>query len=202
MIRIECNHRKNEWSEVMWRLQLILNITKHRTRKHSPVNLLVGTEVATPLIRSIVRDVALQDTHPNREALREMSRYHASERLRHNRKLQDSSVNKNRQATHIFETISLVFVIQKAQMTSKLDSGMGGPYRVVKALSHGRYELHLVAGSYGKSTQAAAEFMVPWQGEWTPDICAAYFESADQAEEEEGSILDRVAEESPDKVQP
>ncbi|XP_039759674.1 uncharacterized protein LOC120633490 [Pararge aegeria] len=49
-------------------------------------------------------------------------------------------------------------------------------YRVVKALPHGRVELQMLAGSCGKATRAAAEFMVPWRGEWTPDTCAAFFE--------------------------
>ncbi|XP_022834550.1 uncharacterized protein LOC111362208 [Spodoptera litura] len=64
----------------------------------------------------------------------------------------------------------------QTQATGKLDSGMRGPYRVVKALPHGRYELQLLAGSYGKVTQAAAEFMIPWRGEWTPETCAIFFE--------------------------
>ncbi|XP_049886995.1 uncharacterized protein LOC126381573 [Pectinophora gossypiella] len=61
---------------------------------------------------------------------------------------------------------------------------MRGPYRVTKVLPHGRYELQRLAGSYGKTTQAAAEYIMPWRGEWTPEACAAYFESADQSEEE------------------
>ncbi|XP_041988743.1 uncharacterized protein LOC121740170 [Aricia agestis] len=48
------------------------------------------------------------------------------------------------------------------QSTGKLDSGMRGPYRVVKALPHGRYELQLLASFYRKLTQVAAEFMSPW----------------------------------------
>ncbi|KAH9632651.1 hypothetical protein HF086_008478 [Spodoptera exigua] len=43
----------------------------------------------------------------------------------------------------------------------------------MKILPHERYELQLLAGPYGKST--AAEFMIPWRGEWTPEVCAAYF---------------------------
>ncbi|KAH9629386.1 hypothetical protein HF086_008902 [Spodoptera exigua] len=52
---------------------------------------------------------------------------------------------------------------------------MRGPYRVTRVLENGRYELKLVAGAYGKVTYAAAQFMVPWKGEWTPDECAAFF---------------------------
>ncbi|RVE41316.1 hypothetical protein evm_014030 [Chilo suppressalis] len=79
-----------------------------------------------------------------------------------------------------------------AQATGKLDSCMRGPYRVVKALPHGRYELQLLAGSYGKSTQAAAEFMVPWRGEWTPETCAAFFEDADGGDDDVESMSERA----------
>lgn len=176
MIRIQCNYRQKEWSDVMWRLQLVLNITKQKTSQLSPLNLLVGIEAATPLLRRLIRDVAQENTHPNREALREMHRQRASERLRLNQQQQDTTVNASRKPSRIFDTDSIVFVIKQAQVTGKLDSGMRGPYRVVKTLPHGRYELQLLAGSYGKTTQAAAQFMVPWRGEWTPDTCAAYFE--------------------------
>lgn len=54
---------------------------------------------------------------------------------------------------------------------------MRGPYRVVRVLPHGRYEIKLAAGRYGKSTQAAAEYMIPWQGKCTPAVCSAMFNS-------------------------
>ncbi|XP_063375338.1 uncharacterized protein LOC134662964 [Cydia amplana] len=176
MIRVESNYRQEEWSSVMWKLQLVINMTKHKTTQMSPLNLLVGIDAMTPVIRNVVRDVAIEGSHQNRESLREMARQRVSERLQRNRDLQDASVNKNRREPRMFEVNSMVFVIKKAQSTGKLDSGMRGPYRVVKALPHGRYELRLLAGSYGKTTQAAAEYMVPWKGEWTPDTCAAFFE--------------------------
>lgn len=159
MVRIECNHRQQEWSNVMWKLQLVLNMTKHKTTQCSPLNLMVGINAATPLIRSLVRDVALQNSHPNREALRDMSRQRASERLGRNQESQNSFVNEGREAPRVFETNSLVFVIKKAQTSGKLDSGMRGPYRVVKALPHGRCELRLMTGSYRGSIRAAAEFV-------------------------------------------
>ncbi|XP_045484628.1 uncharacterized protein LOC123689279 isoform X3 [Pieris rapae] len=65
-------------------------------------------------------------------------------------------------------------ILHLCQAVGKLDSCMRGPYVVLATLSQDRYELKLVAGSYGK---AAAEYMLPWRGEWTPDVCAAFFES-------------------------
>lgn len=176
MIRIESNHRQQEWSSVIWKLQLVLNMTKHKTTQFSPLQLLVGIDTTTPVIRNLIRDVAMEGSSANREALRDMSRQRASERLRRNQANQDESVNETRRPARVFEVGSLAFVIKSSQSTGKLDSGMRGPYRVLKALPHGRYELQLVAGAYGKLTQAAAEFMVPWRGEWTPDACAAFFE--------------------------
>lgn len=176
MIRVESNYREHKWPSVMWKLQLILNITKHRTTQYSALNLLVGIDAATPLIRGLIRDVALEGSSPNREALREMSRQRTSERLRQNQQDQDSYVNQGRKPPRTYALNSLVFVRKQAQATGKLDSGMRGPYRITKILPHGRYELQLVAGSYGKLTQASAEYMFPWHGEWTPEVCAAYFE--------------------------
>ncbi|RVE40388.1 hypothetical protein evm_014962 [Chilo suppressalis] len=89
---------------------------------------------------------------------------------------------------------------KQAQSTGKLDSCMRGPYRVMKLLPHGRYELQLLAGSCGKSTQAAAEFMIPWRGEWTPEVCAAYFDDADNEDEE--STLATTGQPADDGEQP
>lgn len=177
MIRIESNYRQNKWSDIIWKLQLILNITKHKVTARSPLNLLIGVDAATPLIRSLIRDVALEGTQPNQQALREISRQRASARLKTNKEKQDTYVNSDRSAAQSFPLNSLVFVIKKAQMTGKLDAGMRGPYRVINVLPNDRYELQLMAGSLGKTTQAAAEYMVQWRGEWTPETCAAYFES-------------------------
>ncbi|KAH9636682.1 hypothetical protein HF086_003230 [Spodoptera exigua] len=122
-----------------------------------------------------------------------MHRQRASERLARNQRQQDETVNAGRKSPRSFECNSLVFVIKQAQSTGKLDSGMRGPYRVVKALPHGRYELQLLAGSYGKSTQAAAQFMKPWRGEWTPETCAAYFDGADSNDDNAESTPEQAA---------
>ena len=130
----------------------------------------------TPVIRSLIRDVAIDNTHPNREELRELQRQRTSELLDQNRRKQDDYVNKNRKVVRVFKLNDFVFVIKTSQVTGKLDSGMRGPYRVTKVLPHGRYELQLMSGSYGKVTQAAAEHMVAWRGEWTPESCAMFFD--------------------------
>ncbi|CAF4883140.1 unnamed protein product [Pieris macdunnoughi] len=60
---------------------------------------------------------------------------------------------------------------------------MRGPYKVTKVLENGRYELKLLTGAYGKASYAAAQFIVPWKGEWTPEECAAFFLTADQTDD-------------------
>lgn len=52
MIRMECNYLQQRWSSMIWKLQLVLNITKNKTTQYSAFNLLVGIDVAKPLIRS------------------------------------------------------------------------------------------------------------------------------------------------------
>jgi hypothetical protein len=177
MLRIQANYKKVSWSDTLWKLQLVLNITKQKTTQTSPMNLLIGTEATTPAIRALVRDVAIEGGSPNREALREITRSRARLLLKRNQTKQDEQVNQKRHIPRQFNLKDLVFVIKFSQSTGKLDSGMRGPYKVVEVLPSGRYTLRLLSGGYGKTTQAAAQHMVPWRGEWCPDTCAAFFES-------------------------
>lgn len=52
---------------------------------------------------------------------------------------------------------------------------MRGPYKVTKILPKDRYKVQLLAGAYGKTSQAAATYMVLRKGEWTPETCAVFF---------------------------
>lgn len=52
---------------------------------------------------------------------------------------------------------------------------MRGPYKVTKILPKDRYKIQLLAGAYGKTSQAAATYMVLRKGEWTPETCAVFF---------------------------
>ncbi|CAG9137945.1 unnamed protein product [Plutella xylostella] len=177
MIRIEANHKGASWSEQLWRLQLVLNMTKQKTTQHSALNLLVGIDAVTPVLRSLIRDVAIDNSQQTpRDAWRELCRARANDLLKKNQAQQDTTVNRQRRPPRKFNIDDLVFVIKYSQSTGKLDPGMRGPYRVLKALPSDRYELKLLSGSYGKTTQAAAEYLVPWRGEWCPETCAAFFE--------------------------
>lgn len=176
MLRIEVKQRKAEWADELWRLQLILNITKQKTTQYSPLNLLVGSENATPVIRSLVRDVAIETAAENRESLREVRRQRTAERLVQNQAEQDRRVNEDRQPPRVYKKDDRVFVIKYSQSQGKLDPGMRGPYRITEVLDNGRYKLKLLTGAYGKVTYAAAQFLVPWRGEWTPETCAVFFE--------------------------
>lgn len=106
-----------------------------------------------------------------------LRRQRATELLTANQQRQDAYVNEDHRQPRSFVVGDQVFVSKATQSTGKLDSGMRGPYKVLRALPHQRYELELLAGSYGKKTQAAAEHMVLWRGEWTPDACEAFFGS-------------------------
>ncbi|XP_063836299.1 uncharacterized protein LOC135085432 [Ostrinia nubilalis] len=186
MLRVEVRSKGTKWSDALWKVQLVLNITKHATTQTSALQLLVGIEAATPVIRSLIRDVALENTSPNREALLSLRRQRASELLIANQQRQDAYVNERRRQPHKYAVGDFVFVSKTSQSTGKLDSGMRGPYKVLRALAHHRYELELLAGSYGKKTQAAAEHMVLWRGEWTPETCEAFFEGDDNHGAEDG----------------
>lgn len=177
LIRVEANNRRSEWSDTLWRVQLILNMTKSAATNVSPLQLLVGIDATTPVLRSLVRDVALNNTSGNREAVVALRRQRVSERLAARQKRQDELTNEGRKQPRAYKIGDFAFVIKQAQSTGKLDSGMRGPYKITSVLPHDRYELELLSGSYGKRTRAAAEYMVPWRGEWTPETCAMFFES-------------------------
>lgn len=176
LLRVEVNNKGSEWSDALWKIQLILNMTKNATTQLSPLQLLVGVDATTPVLRSLVRDVALNSTGANREALVSLRRQRANELLAANQRRQDDVVNEGRKQPRIYKVGDLGFVIKSSQSKGKLDSGMRGPYKVVRVLPHDRYELELISGSYGKRTQAASQYMIPWRGEWTPETCAAFFE--------------------------
>lgn len=176
MLRIKAGYRNASWSETLWKLQLVLNITKQKTTRASPISLMIGTEATTPVIHSLVRDVAVSSPMNDRETLREVNRNRAAELLRKNQESQDSLLNQSRHKPRKYAVDDLAFVIKYSQSTGKLDPGMRGPYRVTKVLPNGRYELKLLSGSKGKSTQAAAQYMIPWKGEWCPETCAMFFD--------------------------
>ncbi|XP_050562942.1 uncharacterized protein LOC126912826 [Spodoptera frugiperda] len=184
MLRIEVGHKNASWSTTLWKLQLVLNISKQKTTQSSAINLMIGTDASTPAIRSLIRDLATSTPDTNREALREMRRSRASELMKKNQEQQDASANQFRRPPREYKVDDLVFVIKYSQSTGKLDPGMRGPYRVTKVLPNGRYELKLLSGSCGKTTQAASQYMVPWKGEWCPESCAAFFENDDTDEAE------------------
>ncbi|KAF9420133.1 hypothetical protein HW555_003546 [Spodoptera exigua] len=177
LIRVESDNKNTTWSDALCKIQLVLNITKQKTTQLSALNLLIGSDATTPVIRALIRDVAVENAQPNREAWREMCRDRARGLLKENQAKQDSYVNRQRRPPRTFQVNDCVFVIKYSQSTGKLDSGMRGPYRVIKVLPSGRYELKLLGGARGKTTQAAAQYMVLWKGEWCPESCAAFFES-------------------------
>lgn len=176
MLRVETGYKKASWSDMLWKVQLVLNITKQKTTRASPMSLLIGNEANTPVIRTLVRDIAVEGLSPNREALRELARDRARRLLSKNKTRQDEQVNRGRHLPRQYNLGDLVFVIKVSQLTGKLDSAMRGPYKVVKVLPAARYILQLLSGGHGKTTQAAAQYMVPWRGEWCPDTCATFFE--------------------------
>lgn len=81
LLRIEVNNKGASWSDVLWKVQLTLNITRQSTTRASPLQLLTGVEGTSPVLRSLVRDVALENCHPNRDALMTLRRQRTAELL-------------------------------------------------------------------------------------------------------------------------
>ncbi|CAK1587372.1 unnamed protein product [Parnassius mnemosyne] len=128
LIHVESNNKKSIWSDTLCKIQLVLNITKQKTTQYSALYLLNGTNATTPVIRALVRDIAIENSSSNREAARELSRTSAKASLDRNRDAQDTRVNRQRHPPRKYPVNYQVFVIKYYQSIGKLDSGMRGPY--------------------------------------------------------------------------
>lgn len=177
MLGIEVNYRNASWSDTLRKLQLVLNITQQKTTQVSALNLMTGTDVTIPVICALIRDAVIENSQPNREAWREICKTRASELLKKNQEQQDTTVNKQRHPPRKFKVDDFLFVIKYSQSTGKLNPAMRGRYRVIKVLPNGHYELKLLSGGCGKTTQGAAQYMVLWKGEWCPETCSIFFEN-------------------------
>lgn len=167
LIRVESHNKDVVWSDSIVKIQ-------QKTTQSSAMNLLIGTDATTPVIRALIRDVAVDIAGPDCYARRELSRNRATTLLNRNQDKQYAQVNRHRHPPRVFAVGDLVFIIKFSQSTGKLDSGMRGPYRVTRALPSDRYELKLLTGARGETTQAAAQYMLPWKG-WCPESCAEFF---------------------------
>lgn len=132
LIRVESRNHNDTWSDVIPKIQLVLYVTKQKSTQYSALYLLIGTNATTPVIRALVRDIAIEGSNPNHEAMRAIARGRAKALLKRNESQQNTRVNRHRHPPRIFKVDDQVFVIKYSQSTGKLDSGMRGPYRVTK----------------------------------------------------------------------
>ncbi|XP_045534538.1 uncharacterized protein LOC123721114 isoform X1 [Papilio machaon] len=124
LIRVESNNKKSTWSDAFCKIQIMLNITKQKTTQYSALYLLIGTNATTPIIHALVRDVAMENSSPNREATREISRSNAKAALDKNRIGQDTRVNRQRHTPKKFQvndqitlTMTMLVKLQIDQQT-------------------------------------------------------------------------------------
>lgn len=177
LIRVESTNKTTTRPDALCRIQFALNITKQKTTQSSALNLLIQSNATTPVIRALIRDVAIEHGQPNRGEWREISRNIVKNLLKENQNKQDTYVNRHRRTPRTFQVNDYVLVIKYSKSIEKLDSGMRSPYRVIAVLPSDRYELKLLGGTRGKTAQAQAQYMVPWKGAGCAESCATFFES-------------------------
>lgn len=161
LLRVETT-TNTEWSKGLWKIQLVLNTTIHKTTKETPLKTLIGRESSTPLIQKVLEDLAT-DMQPIRNL--NIDRQRVKSRLDEatNKPLQ---ANKLRRNTLSFEKGDFVLMHRDEQMhKSKLKYEFQGPYEVVGITPEGRYELRRV----GKQliTKAAKEQLRKWPTDWS-----------------------------------
>lgn len=152
----------SEWSENLWKIQLVLNSTVHKATKTSPLQLLIGIEGATPLIQSLIKNLSTD--------LKPIRNLHI-DRERVGRRLQEaaeksSSANSKRRDTVTYSVGDFVLMHRDDKMhQSKMNYEFLGPYEVVSITKEGRYELRRI----GKSliTKASKEQLRKWPTDWS-----------------------------------
>jgi reverse transcriptase-like protein/integrase-like protein/aspartyl protease len=161
LIRIETSI-KSEWSSGLWKIQLVLNSTVHKTTRISPLKALIGIDGATPLIQNLLKNLST-DLRPIRNL--QLDRNRVKERLDLAASKQIKA-NEKRTDTSRFAVGDFVLMHRDEKMhQGKLKYEFQGPYEIVGITPEGRYELRRV----GKTlvTKAAKEQLRQWPSDWS-----------------------------------
>ena len=152
-------------------MQLVLNSTVQKSTGVTPLQLLLGIQQSTPLIQSLLTDLA-PDLTPVRN--RTLDRERVAEAL--NRGVTELSINKRRRDTITFGIGDFVLMHRDSKMhASKTNYEFMGPYEVLACLPNERYELKKVGSNI--TTKAAKEQLRRWPTEWSLNCDGEYLTS-------------------------
>lgn len=161
LIRVETSI-KSEWSNSLWKIQLVLNTTVQKSTQTSPLRALIGIEGSTPLIQSLLKNL---DTDLQTIRNMELDRKRINEHLKVSTR-SAIKANQRRRDNIKFAKGDFVLMHRDDKMhQGKLKYEFQGPFEVMGTTQEGRYELKRV----GKSTitKAAKEQLRIWPNDWS-----------------------------------
>jgi hypothetical protein len=163
LIRIETRVR-SEWPNVLWKIQLVLNTTIHKSTKMTPLQILIGIDSSTPLIQA-----ALNDLTPDLSPVRNMKldRQRVAERLKPNVN-DENKLNQKRRDKARYVVGNFVLLHRASKLhASKSDFEYMGPYEIVNITEEGRYDLRKLGPGRKTIVKAAKEQLRLWPVDWS-----------------------------------
>lgn len=161
-----CMEDPKSWYKHVRRVQTMINSTVSRSTQYSPFKLLTGVEMRIPDypdLREILESEIVDELIEDRDEMRLKAKENSEKIQEENRK----TFNSKRRIEEEYDVNELV-AIKRTQFGTglKLRGKFMGPYKIIKRLSHGRYEVQKVGDHEGPTrTTTVAEFMKRWQSE-------------------------------------
>lgn len=158
-----CVEKPGNWYKHVDQVQRIINSTPPRSTGVAPFKLLTGLDMRIsefPDLRNLLDELSIREYDEERDQLREQARTNISRIQQENKRTFD----RKRVPETAYEVNELV-AIKRTQFGSgmKLRPKFLGPYRVVKKLGHGRYEVEKVGDSEGsRKCTTVSEYMKRW----------------------------------------
>ncbi|XP_036347197.1 uncharacterized protein LOC118756545 [Rhagoletis pomonella] len=158
-----CTETPTGWYKHIDRVQQFINKTSPRSTKQSPFKILTGLEMRTanmPELQDLLEDAAVDELNEDREVVRKEAKENILKIQEENRR----SYNLRRRKETNYNINDLV-AVKRTQFGAglKLKAKFLGPYKIVKKLSHGRYEVEKVGDHEGPGkTSTVAEYMKKW----------------------------------------
>jgi len=150
--------KSSSWYKHLEVVQQVMNSTPPRSTKLSPFRILTGVEMSTNKLSELntfLEDDGIEELDQERVTVRIEAKNKISKIQQENRR----SFNKGRKKEVNYKINELV-AIKRTQYGTGLKIG---PYKVVRTLPHGRYDVEEVVDHEGPGkTSTIAEYMKNW----------------------------------------
>jgi len=158
-----CQEKSSSWYKHLEVLQQVMNSAPPRSTKLSPFRILTGVAMRTNKLSELntfLEDAAIEELDQERETVCIEAKNNISKIQQKNRR----SFNKGRKKEVNYKTNELVAIKRTQYGTGlKLKPKFFGPYKVVRILPHGRYDVEKVGDHEGPlKTSTVAEYMKIW----------------------------------------